>query len=94
MRALHWSEPDGTRLALERVDQLELVGCLITVDRRATIQHKLTKASAAFWANKDFFLNSVTPWRHKVVEFVKKVRTVALSGSAAWTWSSDTSAAL
>lgn len=91
---LYWSEPDGTRHTMERIDHLELFGCMIMTDHRAAMQNTHTKASSAFRANRAFFLSSVIPWRHKILEFVKKLRPVALYGSAAWTWSADTSAAL
>lgn len=34
------------------------------------------------------------PWRRKVIEYVKKIRPVALYGSASWQWGADTSTAL
>lgn len=79
---------------VDRVTQLEILGCLVTTNNRAAIQHRVVKASAAFWKHKAFFLSSVVSWRHKMIEHVKKVRPVALYGSAAWLWAADISAAL
>lgn len=79
LRTLIWVDADGSRHALGQVDQWGLLGCLITVDRRAAIQHRLAKpAAAAFWANRGFLLSTVITWRHKIVELVKKIRPVAL----------------
>lgn len=79
---------------MERITQMELLGCLITTDNKAAIQHRLVKAVGAFWKHKAFFLSSVVPWRQKMIEYVKKVRPVALYGSASWQWGADASAAL
>lgn len=84
--------PEGHQV--KRIAQMELLGCLITTDNRAAVQHRLVKAAGAFWKHKAFFLSSVVTWRQKMIEYVKKVRPVALYGSASWQWGADTSAAL
>lgn len=69
------------------------MGCLVTPDHRAAVQHGLNRATAAFWANREFF-TSVILWRQKMVEHVKTIRLVALYGSTTWTWSCEPSLAL
>lgn len=91
---LFWCDPDGKRHQVDPIIQMELLGCLITTDNKAAIQHRLVKASAALWKRKAFFLSSVVSRRQKMIEYVKKVRPVALYGSASWQWGADTSTAL
>lgn len=90
----HGLEADGTRHHIEQAAHLELLRCIITVDHRVAIQHRLATASAAFWGYREIFLSSVIQWRHKLQEYIKKIRPVALYGSAAWLWGADTSSSL
>lgn len=88
---LTWPDSTGARHSFERVDQLEPLGFILSLSPRQAIQHRLAKASAAFWGHKACFLHRGIEWKHELSEYVKRIRSVALDGSPTWTWTSELS---
>lgn len=88
---LAWPDSTGARHHFEQVEQLELLGSILSLSPREAIQHRLAKASAAFWGDKDFSLRRGIEWKHKLSEYVKRIRSAALYVSPTWTWNSELS---
>lgn len=88
---LTWEDRDGKRHEFEKVPQREILGCVISEDNRATLQHRLAEASSAFWRHSGYFCSMMISWREKMREYARRTRPVALYGSVIVTWSAEVS---
>lgn len=84
--ALWWSDSDCSRHPFVEKTSLNIMGCLMSTDVLEPVKHRLARAEIQFWTHKSFFCSTVISWERKVLEFVKRVKYLALYGATLWTW--------
>ena len=77
-------------------DEMDCLGALLhaTGTTQLCIQHRLHKATAAFWANHELLTAPHVPIPVRLKEYVSRVQSVALYSASTWTWNKTTSDAL
>ena len=87
-----WFWQEGQQVPVQEEGFLECLGAIVNSDgkMREGVDHRLKKATAAFWANKELLTSSAVPIPVRLREYVTKVQSVAMFGCACWTWTKAT----
>ena len=72
---------------LRGVQQLMVLGALVSLRQSDVVEHRLSKATGAFWALKSALLCKHLPMHERLKILRTRVVPVALYGSAGWVWS-------
>eukprot|EP00973_Karenia_brevis_P096219 12431224-Karenia_brevis.AAC.1 len=79
-------EVNGVMHVLAFTEELEVLGCKIApwLGNAAAADHRLEKASSAFWAMSAFFLCKDVPIQKRLAEYHKRILPIATYGSSGW----------
>lgn len=84
VETLTWQDVAGRRHDFEYKEDLEVLGTLLAKNTITFVKHRLGRADAAFWRHKGFFCSPRDSWQHKLKEYLKRIRPIALYGSVLW----------
>ena len=87
-----WFWQEGQQVPVQEEGFLECLGAIINSDGKMQegVDHRLKKATAAFWANKELLTSPAVPIPVRLREYVTRVQSVAVFGCACWTWTKST----
>ena len=78
--------PGYPELQMTMRDRMEILGVLMAVEDMETVEHRLSKADKAFWANASVFQCLDILLARRYQEYCKRVRSIALYGASLWRW--------
>lgn len=86
--------PADGRLSIAEVEDLNILGMVLSRDPAQAVRARLHRAQGAFWALADYWKCSSIAMEEKCDVFVRRVRPCALYGAAMWTWTRETTGML
>lgn len=78
------------RISLAEVEDLNILGMILSRDPAQAVRARLHRAEGAFWVLADYWECSSIAMEEKCDVFMKRVRPCALYGAAMWTWTRET----
>jgi len=86
----------GTRMdsKIKRVESMDTLGTLLTLDSQEAVARRLQKATSAYWKFSEILQAPEVPLERRFHIYTKRVQIVALYGASTWIWTRATCVAL
>lgn len=81
---------DGIQvLTVSATDYMDILGSVVhrTGGTHAAVDHRLAKASAAFWAEKHLYRDGSSPLPKRFQRFATRIVPKVIHGCGSWAWS-------